>query len=234
MLEEIKKAVCKANIDLVKQGIVVYTWGNVSQRDPKTNYMVIKPSGVDYETMQPEDMVVVDIKTGEKIEGKYNPSSDTKTHLEIYRAFEEVNGIAHTHSINATAYAQAGEKVEAIGTTHADVFHGPVLCTRCLTKREVEQDYETNTGKVIVKEVQASKKEPLEVPAILVANHGPFTWGKNADGAVYNAVCLEKICEMNLKAFMINKNASMPTYILDKHYFRKHGKNAYYGQEQKK
>ena len=188
MLEKLKEDVYKANIELVNKGLVIYTWGNVSAIDHNTNLIVIKPSGIDYCNMTPDDMVIVDLFTGNIVEGKYRPSSDTKTHLEIYKAFPEIGGITHTHSINATAYAQAGIDIKALGTTHADYFYGSIPCTRELTEKEVNDDYELNTGKVIVEEIKKKKYNPLDIPGILVKNHGPFTWGVDAQSSVYHAV----------------------------------------------
>lgn len=231
MLENLKKQVCDANLDLVAKGVVIYTWGNVSGIDREKELVVIKPSGVDYDGMRPDDMVVVDLKTGEVVEGKYKPSSDTPTHLEIYRAFPEVLGVTHTHSINAVAFAQAGMDIKALGTTHADYFWGDVPCTRALTKHEVREAYEENTGKVIVETIRERKIDPIAVPGIVVKNHGPFTWGKSAAESVYHAVVLEKVADMAIKTLALNKESSIDSYVLDKHYERKHGKNAYYGQK---
>lgn len=230
MLEELKNRVCAANIDLIEKGVVIYTWGNVSGISEDRKYMVIKPSGVDYTGMSPDDMVVVNIETGKTIEGKWNPSSDTKTHLELYRNYPAIKGIVHTHSTNAVAFAQAGIDIPALGTTQADYFYGDIPCARELTKEEVESDYEVNTGKVIIETIENRKMNPLAVPGIIVKNHGPFTWGKSPENAVYNAVVMEKIAEMDLKTLMLNPKAEMKQYILDKHYMRKHGPNAYYGQ----
>lgn len=231
MLEELKKAVCEANLDLVNKGVVIYTWGNVSGISDDRKYMVIKPSGVDYDGMSPEDMVVVDIATGESVEGKWKPSSDTKTHLELYRKYQEIKGIVHTHSVNAVAFAQAGMAIPALGTTHADYFYGNIPCTRELTKQEVMEDYETNTGKVIIETVDSGGYDPMAIPGIVVKNHGPFAWGKSPANAVYNAVVMEKVAEMDLKTLQLNPNSVMAQYVLDKHYMRKHGPNAYYGQK---
>ncbi|OPZ22517.1 MAG: L-ribulose-5-phosphate 4-epimerase UlaF [Firmicutes bacterium ADurb.BinA205] len=230
MLEELKKEVCDANLELVRRGVVIYTWGNVSGIDREKGIVVIKPSGVDYNGMSPEDMVLVNLETGKTVEGKWTPSSDTKTHLEIYRNFPEIGGITHTHSINAVAYAQAGKDIPALGTTHADYFYGDIPCTRELTKEEVDSDYELNTGKVIVETINSRKIQPIAVPGIIVRNHGPFSWGKDAAASVYHAVVMETVAEMDLKTLLINPAASMEQYILDKHYMRKHGPNAYYGQ----
>lgn len=231
MLEELKKKVCEANLELVRRGVVIYTWGNVSGIDREKELVVIKPSGVDYDGMKPEDMVVVDLMTGEVIEGHYKPSSDTPTHLELYRSFPAIGGITHTHSINAVAFAQAGINILALGTTHADYFYGDIPCTRELSKSEVEEAYELNTGKVIVECIKERNIDPMAVPGVVVKNHGPFSWGKDAASSVYHAVVMEVVSEMDLKTLMLNPNAEMQQYILDKHYLRKHGPNAYYGQK---
>lgn len=230
MLEEIKKRVYEANVELVKKGLVVLTWGNVSEIDRAKGLVVIKPSGVEYETMTADDMVVVNLKTGNVVEGKYKPSSDTPTHLELYRRFPEIGGITHTHSVNAVAFAQAGLDIPALGTTHADYFYGDIPCTRELAKDEVEDSYEINTGRVIVKEIEKRGHDIMSIPGIIVKNHGPFTWGKDAKESVDHAIVLDKIAEMDIKTLIINPNAEMKKYVLDKHYFRKHGPNAYYGQ----
>lgn len=230
MLEELKQQVCKANLELVRRGVVIYTWGNVSGIDREKGLVVIKPSGVDYDGMKPDDMVVVDLNTGETVEGKWKPSSDTATHLEIYRAFESVGGITHTHSVNAVAFAQAGMDIPALGTTHADYFYGSIPCTRELTQSEVEAAYEVNTGKVIIECIKKRCMDPMAVPGVVVRNHGPFAWGKDAASSVYHAVVMDVVAEMDLKTLMINPRADMNQYILDKHYKRKHGSNAYYGQ----
>ena len=231
MLEQLKKDVCAANLELAARGVVIYTWGNVSGIDREKGLVVIKPSGVDYDGMTPDDMVVVDLETGKVVEGKWNPSSDTKTHLELYRRYKPLGGITHTHSVNAVAFAQAGMDIPALGTTHADYFYGPVPCTRALTQAEVEDDYELNTGKVIAEALEQRGIEPLSVPGIVVQNHGPFTWGKDPAASVYHAVVLDTVAEMALKTLLLNPQAAMPQYILDKHYLRKHGPNAYYGQK---
>lgn len=231
MLEELKKVVCDANLDLVAKGVVIYTWGNVSGISDDRKYMVIKPSGVDYDGMSPEGMVVVSIETGERVEGKWNPSSDTKTHLELYRKYPNMKGIVHTHSTNAVAFAQAGMDIPALGTTHADYFYGDIPCARELSQEEVESDYETNTGIVIIETIEGRQIDPMAVPGIVVKNHGPFAWGKSPANAVYNAVVMEKVAEMDLKTLALNPNAEMKQYVLDKHYMRKHGPNAYYGQK---
>ena len=233
MLEQLKQEVCEANLELHKRGIVIYTWGNVSGIDRASGNMVIKPSGVAYENMTAEDMVVVNVHTGETVEGKWKPSSDTATHPELYRAFPEIGGITHTHSVNAVAFAQAGLAVPALGTTHADYFYGDVPCTRELTEQEVKEAYEINTGKVIVETLSSLDAEIMAVPAILVKSHGPFTWGKNAADSVYHAVVLETVAEMAMKTMQLNPQSELKQYVLNKHYFRKHGVDAYYGQNQK-
>lgn len=233
MLEQLKKEVCDANLDLVAKGVVIYTWGNVSGISEDRKYMVIKPSGVDYDGMSAEDMVVVDIETSATVEGKWKPSSDTATHLELYRAFPNMHGIVHTHSTNAVAFAQAGMAIPALGTTHADYFYGDIPCTRELTEQEVMDAYEVNSGKVIIECVNEMGYDPMEIPGIVIKNHGPFAWGKNPADAVYNAVVMEKVAEMDLKTLTLNPKAAMKHYVLDKHYMRKHGSNAYYGQTEK-
>lgn len=230
MLEELKKAVYKANIELVKKGLVLYTWGNVSGIDEQRSHVVIKPSGVDYEEMTYEDMVVVDMD-GNVVEGKFKPSSDTKTHIEIYKAFSETWAVAHTHSVYATSYSQAGRGIIPIGTTHADYFYGEVPCTRAMTSEEIKNDYEKNTGIVITETFKG--KDYNAIPACLVRNHGPFTWGDNALDAVFHSVILEEIAEMAFITEKINKDIQpINKYLLDKHFKRKHGKTAYYGQDE--
>lgn len=231
MLEQLKAEVCAANLDLVSKGVVIYTWGNVSGIDREKGLVVIKPSGVDYDNMQPEDMVVVDLYTGEVVEGKWRPSSDTPTHLELYKAFPDMGGITHTHSINAVSFAQAGLDIPALGTTHADYFWGDIPCTRELTEAEVKDAYEANTGTVIIETVKERGYDVMAIPGIVVKNHGPFTWGKDAAGSVYNAVVMENVAHMAIKTLMLNRESSIAQYVLDKHYERKHGKNAYYGQK---
>ncbi|MCH5151623.1 MAG: L-ribulose-5-phosphate 4-epimerase [Clostridiales bacterium] len=227
MLEHLKQRVFEQNLAIVKHGLVLLTWGNVSAIDRATGLVVIKPSGVDYFTMKAEDMVVVDLN-GKVVEGKYRPSSDTSTHLELYKAFPEIGGIVHTHSTYATAWAQAGRSITAYGTTHADAFYGDVPCTRALTKEEIDGDYELSTGKVIVETVT----DYNAIPAILVKNHGPFTWGATPEKAVENAVILEEVAKMATLTEKLNsKTARVDQRLLGKHYFRKHGKNAYYGQK---
>ena len=230
MLESLKKDVCEANLELVKRGVVIYTWGNVSGIDREKGLVVIKPSGVDYDNMTPEDMTVVDLATGERVDGCYKPSSDTATHLELYRRYPGISGIVHTHSTNAVAFAQAGLPIPALGTTHADYFYGDIPCARGLTKEEVEEAYEVNTGKVIIETIEQLGIDPLAVPGIVVRNHGPFAWGTSPANAVYHAVVMEAVADMALRTFFLNPDAALPQYVLDKHYMRKHGPNAYYGQ----
>ena len=230
MLEHLKEQVCEANLELVRRGVVIYTWGNVSGIDRENGFVVIKPSGVSYDNMKPDDMVVVDLLSGKTVEGRYKPSSDTPTHLELYRAFHSIGGISHTHSINAVAFAQAGLDIPALGTTHADYFYGSIPCTRELSRREVEEAYEVNTGKVIVECIKDRGIDPMSIPGVVVKNHGPFSWGKNAFDSVYHAVVMDTVAEMDLKTILLNPSASMAQYVLDKHYMRKHGPDAYYGQ----
>lgn len=230
MLENLKKIVCEANLELVSKGVVIYTWGNVSGITDDRKYMVIKPSGVEYEKLSMEDMVVIDVDTGIKVEGKWNPSSDTKTHLELYRRYPSIKGIVHTHSTNAVAFAQAGYDIPALGTTHADYFYGDIPCARELTEDEVVNEYERSTGKVIIETFETRNIDPMSVPGIIVKNHGPFAFGRDPFNAVYNAVVLEKVAEMDIKTLALNPNAEIKQYVLDKHYMRKHGPNAYYGQ----
>lgn len=230
MLQELKRQVYEANMLLPKYGLVTFTWGNVSAIDRESGLFVIKPSGVEYESMKPEDMVVMDLN-GNRVEGKLRPSSDTPTHLELYKAFPEIGGIVHTHSSYATSWAQAGRSIPCYGTTHADYIYGEVPCVRCLTKEEIDEAYETNTGKLIVSEFKRSKKEIMAVPAVLCKNHGPFTWGKDAKDAVHNAVVLEEVAKMAYRTESINSKVEpAPQELQDKHYYRKHGANAYYGQ----
>lgn len=228
MLEELKKEVCKANLDLLRHALVILTWGNVSAIDRDTGLMVIKPSGVDYEAMTPSDMVVVRLD-GTVAEGELRPSSDTPAHLALYRAFPDIGGIVHTHSRWAVAWAQAGRGIPCYGTTHADCFYGEIPCIRSLEREEVEKNYEWNTGAAIAEFF--SDKDPLAVPAALCRNHGPFAWGANAAEAVHNAVVLEAVAEMAAYSEMVGRHIQpAPAFIQDKHYFRKHGANAYYGQ----
>lgn len=232
MLEELKTKVYEANMLLVKYNLVVLTWGNVSAIDRSKGLFVIKPSGVPYSEMTAEDMVVMDLE-GNKVEGSLNPSSDTPTHLELYRSFPEIGGITHTHSSWACTWAQAGRDIPAYGTTHADFAYGAIPCARGLTKEEVETAYELNTGKVIVETFEKRGIKPAECPAVLVERHGPFTWGKDAEKSVENALILEEVAKMALRTEQIAsapENIGIEGYLLDKHYLRKHGKNAYYGQ----
>ena len=231
MLEQLKKDVYEANMELPRRGLITYTWGNVSGRDAETGYFVIKPSGVDYDKLTPDDMVVVDL-TGKVIEGKYRPSSDTPTHIELYKKYPEIGGIVHTHSPEATSWAQAGRSIPLYGTTHADYFYGPIPCARSLTKEEIEGEYEKNTGLVIIETFEENGINPVYTPGVLCCNHGPFTWGKDAAEAVHNAVVLEEVAKMATKTELINpKVSTAPDTIRDKHFFRKHGANAYYGQK---
>ena len=233
MLENLKKEVCEANLELVKRGVVIYTWGNVSGISDDRKYMVIKPSGVDYSTMKDEDMVVVEVATGNVVEGKWKPSSDTPTHLELYKKYDSIKGIVHTHSTNATSFAQAGMDIPALGTTHADYFYGDIPCTRELSEEEIKKAYEKNTGLVIIETFENKGLDVMAVPGVIIKNHGPFAWGTSPANAVYNAVVMEAIAEMDLKTLQLNPNSEMKQYVLDKHYTRKHGPNAYYGQEKK-
>lgn len=227
MLEELKERVYRANLELVRQGLVVFTWGNVSAIDRAAGLVVIKPSGVDYDDMKPSDMVVIDFD-GKAVDGTLKPSSDTPTHLELYRAFPDIGGITHTHSIYATAFAQAGRSLPAYGTTHADHFRGDVPCTRALSEDEIAAEYEKNTGLVIAEAFQAL--DPDAVPACLVRNHGPFAWGSSCESAVYHAAVLEYCANMAYVTENLGMPEPVPGYLLDRHYSRKHGKNAYYGQ----
>lgn len=230
MLEQLKQQVYEANMELPRRGLVTYTWGNVSGIDRESGLFVIKPSGVEYDELRPEDLVVLDLN-GNKVEGKLNPSSDTKTHIELYKAFPELGGIVHTHSTHAVAWAQAGRDIPCFGTTHADYFYGPVPCARALTQEEIDEDYEKNTGKVIIETFQGRNIQPLHVPGVICSSHGPFTWGKDAAQAVYHAVVLEEVAKMALLTLQIDPNAApAPQRIQDKHFLRKHGPNAYYGQ----
>ncbi len=233
MLEELKEQVLKANLDLPKLGLVTFTWGNVSGIDRDAGLFVIKPSGVPYETMTIEDMVVVDLE-GNVVEGTCNPSSDTATHVVLYNRFPEVGGIVHTHSTWATSWAQAGKDIPCYGTTHADYIYGPVPCARNITGEEIDAGYEKNTGVVIADLFQERNLDCMAVPAVLCRNHGPFAWGKDADQAVYNAAVLEEVAKMAVLSRMINPDIEpAPQVLQDKHYFRKHGANAYYGQPKK-
>ena len=234
MLEQLKETVYKANIELVRLGLVVYTWGNVSGIDRTLGLVVIKPSGVDYDTMRADDMTVVDLTTGEVVEGNLKPSSDTPTHLVLYRAFPNIGGVVHTHSTYATSFAQAGRDIPNIGTTHADYFYKDIPCTRDMTKKEIEGHYELETGNVIVDEILNIRKiNPDHTPAVLVKNHGPFSWGKDPQNAVYNAKVMEQCAQMAFISLTINPSLTMNPHLITKHYNRKHGPNAYYGQTSK-
>ena len=231
MLEELKQKVYEANVELPRRGLVTYTWGNVSGIDREAGLFVIKPSGVEYEDLRPEDLVVMDLE-GKKVEGSMNPSSDTKTHLVLYRSFPEIGGIVHTHSPYAVGWAQAGKDIPAFGTTHADYFYGPIPCARHVAQEELDEDYELNTGKIIVETFRERGIAPASVPGVICRSHGPFTWGKDAAQAVYHAVVLEEVAKMALFTRMVEPTAEVaPQRYLDKHYMRKHGPNAYYGQK---
>ncbi len=228
MIDQLKEKVLEANLDLVKHGLVFFTWGNVSARDPETGSIVIKPSGVAYDQMTADQMVVLDMD-GKQIEGDLKPSSDAPTHLALYKQFKDIGGVVHTHSEWATSWAQAGIPLPPMGTTHADYFYGAVPCTRPLTKAEVEGEYEANTGKVIVETLQG--KDHKSLPGVLVHGHGPFTWGTNAADAVHNSVVLEEIAKMAFHTRVLGNSSPIEQFLLDKHYLRKHGKDAYYGQK---
>lgn len=229
MLEPLKKAVCQANLDLVREGLVIQTWGNASGIDRARGLVVIKPSGVSYAGMKPAHMVVVELETGKVVEGPFKPSSDTATHLALFRAFGGIGGIVHTHSLYATAWAQAGRPIPALGTTHADYFHGGIPCTRPLTAPEIKKDYELNTGRVIIERFR--DLDPLHYPAVLVAGHGPFAWGADVAGAAHNAAVLEFVARLAAETVRLNpKVKPLPAGLLNKHFFRKHGPGAYYGQ----
>jgi L-ribulose-5-phosphate 4-epimerase len=231
MLEKLKKDVLEANLQLPKHGLVTFTWGNVSGIDRNQGLVVIKPSGVPYEELKLEDMVVVDLE-GNIIEGSKRPSSDTPTHLALYRSFQHVGGIVHTHSPWATAWAQSGRSIPALGTTHADYYYGEIPCTRTLTKEEITRAYELETGNVIIETFETGGIDPLAMPGVLVSNHAPFCWGKDANQAVHNAVVLEEVAKMALHTFQLNSQIEpIDQFLLDKHYLRKHGVNAYYGQK---
>lgn len=227
MLEKLKEQVYQANLDLVKHNLVVFTWGNVSGIDRSTGLVVIKPSGVSYSKMKAKDMVVMNLY-GKVMEGTLKPSSDAATHLILYRQFLNIGGVVHTHSEWATSWAQAGKSIPAIGTTHADYFYGAIPCTRKMTKEEILGEYELETGKVIIETFK--DRNPDEIPGVLVNNHGPFTWGTDADNAVHNAVVLEEVAKTTFRSFQLNPETTMDQVLLDKHFLRKHGKNAYYGQ----
>ena len=232
MLEELKKQVYEANMLLPKYNLVTFTWGNVSGIDREKNLVVIKPSGVEYDTMTAEDMAVVDLYTGKVVEGNKNPSSDTPTHLVLYRSFKNIGGIVHTHSRMATSFAQAGSGILPLGTTHSDYFYGEIPCTREMTRQEIKSEYEAETGNVIVEAFINRELNPDDIPAVLVKNHGPFSWGADCFNAVHNAVVLEEVANMNFNTLLVNPDvARISQNLLDKHYLRKHGANAYYGQK---
>lgn len=232
MLEQLKQQVYEANMELPRRGLITYTWGNVSGIDRESGYFVIKPSGVNYDVLSPDDMVVMDLN-GNKIEGRYKPSSDTPTHAELYRKYGDIGGVVHTHSPEAVAWAQAGRDIPLYGTTHADYFFGPIPCTRSLTPEEIEGAYEKNTGLVIIETFEKRGIRPAYTPAVLCANHGPFTWGRDASEAVHNAVVLEEVARMARNTEQINPQVlPAPDCIKEKHFYRKHGANAYYGQDQ--
>lgn len=232
MYTQLKKIVCEANIELHSLGLAPFTWGNVSQVDRDLGVFAIKPSGVPYSELTPEKIVVVSLADGSVVEGDYNPSSDTPTHYVLYKEFEELSGVVHTHSVNASAFAQSGRCIPAYGTTHADFSYTAVPCTRALTEAEVKTEYELNTGKVIAEHFKSNNLDVLSTPAVLVRSHAPFVFGKNAGDAVHNAAVLEIVAEMALKTEIINPDTTdIDSYLSDKHYFRKHGKDAYYGQK---
>ena len=233
MLEELKKQVCEANLDLVREGLVIQTWGNASALDREQGLVVIKPSGVPYSGMKPQHMVAVSLADGKVVDGSLKPSSDTPTHLVLYRAFPKIGGIVHTHSLYATAWAQACKPLLAYGTTQADYWYGDVPCTRKMKPAEIKRDYEANTGEVIAETFRKLKFDPQQHPAVLVASHGPFTWGADVHDAVHNASVLEFIARLNSETLRINpKLKPMQPMLLDKHFLRKHGPKAYYGQKQ--
>ena len=232
MLKELKRAVCEANLLLPKYNLVTFTWGNVSGVDREKSLMVIKPSGVEYDGMTAEDMVVVSMETGERVEGKWKPSSDTDTHIALYNAFPSLGGVVHTHSRWATTFAQAGRGIPAMGTTQGDYFYGEIPCTRKMTPTEIGGKYELETGNVIVETFQSQNIDPAQVPAVLVHSHGPFAWGTDPLNAVHNAVVLEEVAFMDWHTMILNPQAGqMQQELLDKHYLRKHGTSAYYGQK---
>lgn len=231
MLERLKKDVLEANLQLPKHGLVTFTWGNVSGIDRQTGLVVIKPSGVPYDELHIDDLVVLDLD-GKIVEGTLRPSSDTPTHLALYRAFPQIGGIVHTHSPWATSWAQAGRRIPALGTTHADYFYGEIPCTRTLTEEEIERGYELETGNVIIETFENEGLDPVAMPGILLSGHAPFSWGKNANEAVHNAVVLEEVAKMALNTYLLNPQINaIDQFLLDKHYLRKHGVNAYYGQK---
>lgn len=227
MLEALKEQVFQANLDLVKHGLVLFTWGNASGIDREQELVVIKPSGVSYDKMKPKDMVVMNLY-GQVVEGKLKPSSDSATHLVLYRQFQNIGGVVHTHSSWASSWAQAGKGIPAIGTTHADYFYGEIPCTRKMTKEEIEGEYELETGKVIVERFKNLNAD--QIPGVLVNNHGPFTWGKNVNAAVHNSVVLEEVAKTTFNSLQLNPETTMDKVLLDKHFLRKHGDDAYYGQ----
>lgn len=228
MLDSLKQRVFKANLDLVRHGLVIHTWGNVSGRDPDTGLIVIKPSGISYDSMKAEDMVVIDEEC-RVIEGKFKPSTDAPTHIVLYKSFNVAGGVVHTHSTFATSWAQSGRSIPAFGTTHADHYHGEVPCTRRLTDQEISTEYEINTGRVIVDTFRDI--DPVAVPSVLVHSHGPFCWGEDPEKAVYNAVALEEIARMAFNTIMLGRSEQVEKALLDKHFKRKHGRDAYYGQK---
>jgi L-ribulose-5-phosphate 4-epimerase len=231
MLKWLKEAVLEANLELPRRGLVIYTWGNVSGISREEGLVVIKPSGVPYEELKLEDLVVVDLD-GNQVEGKLRPSSDTPTHLVLYRAFPEIGGVVHTHSSWATSWAQAGRGIPALGTTHADYFYGEIPCTRDMTAEEIQGDYEAETGNVIVETFRARGINPMHVPGVLVKSHGPFSWGKDPHEAVHNAVVMEEVAKIAFHTFALSPNVkAIAQVLLDKHFLRKHGPNAYYGQK---
>ena len=233
MLEKLKEEVYKANIELPAKGLVLFTWGNVSAIDREKNLVVIKPSGVEYDKLKPEDMVVVNLD-GKVVEGNLNPSSDTPTHIELYKKFPETGGIVHTHSTNATIWAQSGRDIPAYGTTHGDYFYGAIPCTRKMTSEEIAGEYEKETGTVIIETFEKRNINPKFVPAVIVHSHGPFTWGKDAAEAVHNSIVLAELAKMAMFTEQVNKDVKpMQQELLDKHFLRKHGENAYYGQKKK-
>ena len=233
MLEKLKEEVYKANIELPAKGLVLFTWGNVSAIDREKNLVVIKPSGVEYDKLKPKDMVVVNLD-GKVVEGNLNPSSDTPTHIELYKKFPETGGIVHTHSTNATIWAQSGRDIPAYGTTHGDYFYGAIPCTRKMTPEEIAGEYEKETGTVIIETFEKRNINPKFVPAVIVHSHGPFTWGKDAAEAVHNSIVLEELAKMAMFTEQVNKDVKpMQQELLDKHFLRKHGENAYYGQKKK-
>jgi L-ribulose-5-phosphate 4-epimerase len=228
MLDKLKESVYKANLSIVENGLVIHTWGNVSGRDFESGLIVIKPSGVSYLSMKPEDMVVIDAE-GIVVEGNFKPSTDAPTHLILYKTYKELGGVVHTHSTFATSWAQAGRSIPAFGTTHADHFHGEVPCTRLLTEMETENEYEINTGKIIIESL--ASVNPLTIPSVLVNCHGPFCWGTDAETAVYNAIALEEIARMAFYTTLLGRDETISKSLLDKHFKRKHGRDAYYGQK---